>query len=75
MLSPKALNLVTASRGDEVTVTLNVQEAVLCWASVAAQLTAVVPTTNLEPLAGVQTTVTGGAPSVTTGDAKATATG
>jgi hypothetical protein len=43
-----------------VTVTANVQLAVFDDASVAVQVTVVVPTLNVEPDAGVQTTVAPG---------------
>src|SRR5260221_14278685 len=45
-------------------VTVKLQSAVLLAASVARQLTVVEPSANVEPLAGVQTTVTPGQLSV-----------
>jgi hypothetical protein len=64
MLSPNASVLVFSRRGGGETVTLKVQEA-RCSETVAEQLTAVVPTANSEPLAGVHVAVTGGEPPVT----------
>jgi hypothetical protein len=58
MLSPKASALVLSRRGGAVTVTLNEQDG--RWLDTnAEQETAVVPTENSEPLAGVQVAVTG----------------
>ncbi len=49
-------------RGGGVTVTVNAHESVRCLASVAVHVTVVVPTGKVEPLAGVHSVVTGGAP-------------
>ena len=49
-------------RGGGVTVTVKEHESVRCLASVAVHVTVVVPTGKLEPLAGVHSVVTGGAP-------------
>ena len=55
MLSPNAMNFVTASCGGRVTVTENAHVAVwLAAALTAEQPTDVVPTGNVEPEAGVQ---------------------
>ena len=55
--------------GDSVslTVTLNVQLLVLPAASVAVQVTGVVPVPKLEPVSGLQLTVTPGQLSLTAG--------
>ena len=55
MLSPNAMNFVTASCGGRVTVTENAHVAVwLAAALTAEQPTDVVPTANVEPEACVQ---------------------
>ena len=54
---------------ESVTVTLNVEVAVLPAASVAVQVTSVVPTGNMLPEAGLQTTLTPGQLSDTVGAA------
>jgi hypothetical protein len=65
-LSPKAAYFVTLSvRG--VNVTLNAHVACRACASLAAQLTCVVPSGNDAPDAGVHVTDTGVAPPVTVG--------
>jgi hypothetical protein len=77
MLSPNATKCVTVNRGPAggVTVTLKPQEAT-CWAaSVAVQVTAVVPTGNVDPLGGTQTVVTGASPPLAVGAPKLTAIG
>ena len=51
---------VMVSASSTVTITLNPQVAPLPLASVAPQTTALVPTANVEPLAGVQPLVTPG---------------
>ena len=48
---------VTAGAVVSATVTVNDPEPVLPWASVAVQLTVVVPRGKVEPLGGVQLTV------------------
>jgi len=63
MLSPNPMNFVTVSRGGAVTVTCRVQDAVRLWASVAVHVTVVVPTGNVDPLAGTQRVVSGASPS------------
>jgi hypothetical protein len=59
MLSPKASTLVFSSRGGGTTVTLKLHDTLLSD-TVAEQPTAVVPTANSDPLAGVHVDVTGG---------------
>ena len=75
MLSPNAAKRVTTSFGGGVTVTTNVHELARCLASVAVHVTVVAPTLKLDPLAGAQAVVTGGAPSVTVGAPYVTITG
>jgi hypothetical protein len=63
MLSPNARNLVRDSCGTgAATVTVNVQDAVACAASVAVQRTVVDPNGNTDADAGVQLVCTGGRP-------------
>jgi hypothetical protein len=62
MLSPNATKEVAASIGGGTTVTINVQVSVLCNASVAVHDTAVCPTLNIDPDAGVHVVVTGALP-------------
>ncbi|HEX2400413.1 MAG TPA: hypothetical protein VHJ79_10605, partial [Mycobacterium sp.] len=50
-----------------LTTTLNEQESTRCRASVAVQVTAVVPIGNIEPAGGAHATDTVGAPPVTIG--------
>lgn len=69
MLSPNARMVPTRSVGDDnVTATANEQLAVRWTASVAVQVTVVEPSAKVEPLGGVQETVTGAVPPVTAGD-------
>jgi hypothetical protein len=63
MLSPKASILVFSRRGVAETVTLKLQETG-GPETAAEHLTAVVPTANSDPLAGVQVDVTDGVPPV-----------
>jgi hypothetical protein len=62
MLSPNATNRVRLMVGGATTVTSNVQAPVRCRASVAVQVTVVAPIGKTDRLAGVQDTLTGGAP-------------
>jgi len=62
MLSPNAMNRVFDSLGGTVTWTLNPHVLARARASVALQVTAVVPGANIVPEAGEHSTVTGGAP-------------
>src|SRR6266581_5390777 len=55
-----------------LTVTVNVQALVLPLASVAVQVTVLTPLLKLEPLAGLQLTVTPGQLSLATGELKTT---
>ena len=57
----------SAPSAKPVSVTLNEHAAARAWASLAAQLTAVVPRGNADPGAGLQVTVTGAAPPVSGG--------
>ena len=77
MLSPNATNRVTTSTGlgGTTTVTGIVQLALRCSASVALQLTVVVPTLKLAPLTGVHASVNGVCPPATTGSLYVTGTG
>jgi hypothetical protein len=71
-LSPNARKLVRCSVGSRVTLTEKLQEAWRLTASVAVQLTFVVPTGNCDPEEGVQATVTGNWPPELAGAAYAT---
>ena len=73
MLSPKASVFVFSRRGGDETVTLKLQETGGPETG-AEQRTAVVPTANSDPLAGVHVEVTDGVPAVT-GGVNVTATG
>ena len=53
--------------GGTFTVIANVHESVRCRLSVAVQVTVLGPIGNVDPLAGVQATATGGAPLTTVG--------
>jgi hypothetical protein len=64
MLSPNARNLSRLILGGGFTVTVNVHEFVMFFASVAAQVTVVAPMLNIESLAGVHVTWIGGVPPV-----------
>jgi hypothetical protein len=76
MLSPNAMNFVTASCAGRVTVTGNPHVAVWLAAALAAeQPTDVVPTGNIEPEACVQDVWMGGVPPWVVGDGHETATG
>jgi hypothetical protein len=71
-LSPNVPNL-TAPMEKPVNVTLNEQVAARDCASVAEQVTGVVPSRNSDPGAGLHVTVTGAAPPVALGGVKFTA--
>src|SRR3972149_5037969 len=72
-LSPYARYFVTPSTGTGgVSVTLNEQVACRAAASVAMQVTGVVPRPNVEPEPGVHDTAIGAAPPVDVGAGKAT---
>jgi len=73
MLSPKASTLVFSRCGGGETVTLKLQESG-GPETVAVHVTAVVPTANCDPLAGLHVEVTDGVPLVT-GAANVTTTG
>jgi hypothetical protein len=76
MLSPKAMNFVTASWAGRVTVTGNAHVAVwLAAALVAEHPTDVVPTGNADPDAYVHVVWTGGVPPWVVGDGHVTVTG
>ena len=76
MLSPNAMNFVTASCGGLVTVTANAQVANwLAAALVAVHPTVVVPTANDDPDAGVHVVWIGGVPPWAVGAGHVTATG
>src|SRR5438105_15437701 len=64
MLSPNARNLSRAIFGGAFSVTVNVHELVMLFASVATHVTVVVPLLNIESLAGVHVSWIGGAPPV-----------
>ena len=68
-LSPKARNFTFSSSGRTETFTAKVQLAVRASASVAVQLTVLVPRLNEDPGAGAQATVTGVAPFAAAGTA------
>jgi hypothetical protein len=59
MLSPNARNFVFEIRGDAVTAMLKLQDAVRCSASVAVQVTRVLPSGNVAPDWALQVTLTG----------------
>jgi hypothetical protein len=76
MLSPKAMNFVTASWAGRVTVTAKAQVAL--WpaaALVAEHPTDVVPTGNADPDACVHVVCTGGVPPWVVGEGHVTVTG
>jgi hypothetical protein len=76
MLSPNAMNFVTASWAGRVTVTGNPQVAVwLAAALVAEQPTDVVPIGNADPDACVHAVCTGGVPPCVVGGGHVTVTG
>jgi hypothetical protein len=62
MLSPNAMNFVRVMTGAAATVTPNVHDAARCRASVAVQLTIVVPIGKSVELAWLHVTASGGAP-------------
>src|SRR5688500_9487726 len=62
MLSPNAMNRVAVRSPGRTTVTVKLQEAVRCRASVPMHVTLVAPIGKFEPDAGLHATVTGGAP-------------
>ena len=67
MLSPNATYRVALIFGGTFTVIANVHASVRCRLSVAVQLTVFGPVGNVDPLAGVQAVVTGGALLTTVG--------
>src|SRR5262245_6094571 len=67
MLSPKARNFVSFTRGMAVTFTWNTHCERCDVLSVAVQMTSVVPNGNAEPAARVQVVDTGVTPPVTVG--------
>ncbi len=67
MLSPKASTADAFNFSAGCTVTGNAQLAVRLWASVAVQVTVVLPSGNDAPMSGVQVVVTGVAPPVVDG--------
>jgi len=64
MLSPNARNLSSAIFGGAFSITVNVHELVMLFASVATHVTVVVPMLNIESLAGVHVSWIGGVPPV-----------
>jgi hypothetical protein len=62
MLSPNATNVVALIFGGTVTMTLNEQDAVTLFPSVAVHATGVAPTLNTDPVGGAHSTLVGGVP-------------
>jgi hypothetical protein len=75
MLSPNARNFVFEIRGLGVTATLKLQVAVRCRASVAVQVTIVLPSGKLAPDCAEHVTVTGAWPPEAVGTVNATGNG